>query len=145
MCDWYKIINLPLPRGSLSSLHGFFHLVNGDCFADCCEASHHSPDCSACLSIAAAFSSSDLFMEKCCFLYAFRTRLCHCQTIIYSTFEKIVSIAAHRPYLRLSVIHHFAGFGGTLYHTTRDGLKATGYTSHNAREISSSNIQSFIG
>lgn len=35
-----------------------FHIVNGDCFLDRCEASHPSPDRSACLSIAAGFSSS---------------------------------------------------------------------------------------
>jgi hypothetical protein len=54
----------------VSSLHGLdvtttcdtrslklrLHIINGDCFSDRCEASRH-PDRSACLSIAAGFSS----------------------------------------------------------------------------------------
>ena len=34
-----------------------FHIINGDCFSDRCKASHPSPDRSACLSIAAGFTS----------------------------------------------------------------------------------------
>jgi len=35
-----------------------YHVVNGDCFASCCEKSHPFPDRSACLCVAAGFSSS---------------------------------------------------------------------------------------
>jgi len=35
-----------------------YHIINGDCFPQCCESSQPAPDCSACLCVAANFRSS---------------------------------------------------------------------------------------
>src|SRR6266545_378424 len=35
-----------------------YYIINGNCFGQCCEPSHPSPDCSACLCITTNFLSS---------------------------------------------------------------------------------------